>query len=91
LDCALKYVVSTAHPVAASFNNAGTIDSVLAKGLEAIPGGSGIMAVLAARHLRRGLAMGLSSGQGAANSLGLTPLTAGQLDRHRDADGKSNS
>jgi hypothetical protein len=91
LDCALKYVVSTAHPVAASFNNAGTIDSVLAKGLEAIPGGSGIMAVLAARHLRRGVAMGLPSGQGAANSLGLTPLTAGQLERHRDADGKSNS
>jgi hypothetical protein len=91
LGCRLQYVVSTAHPVAASCINARTIDSVLANGLEAIPGGSGIMAVLAARNLRRGLAMGLPSGQGAANSLGLTPLTAGQLDRHRDADGKSNS
>jgi hypothetical protein len=37
------------------------------------------MAILAARNLRRGLAMGLSSGQGAANALGLTPLTAAQL------------
>jgi hypothetical protein len=70
---------TTAHPVGASFNNARTIDSVLANGLEAIPGGSGIMAVLAARNLRRGLAMGLPSGQGAANSLGITPLTAAEL------------
>jgi hypothetical protein len=70
---------NTAHPVGASFNNARTIDSVLANGLEAIPGGSGIMAVLAARNLRRGLAMGLPSGQGAASSLGITPLTAAQL------------
>jgi hypothetical protein len=37
------------------------------------------MAILAARNLRRGLAMGLPSGQGAANALGLTPLTAAQL------------
>jgi hypothetical protein len=70
---------STAHPVAGSFNNARTIDSVLANGLEGIPGGSGIMAILAARNLRRGLALGLPSGQGAARSVGLTPLTADQL------------
>ena len=70
---------NTAHSVGASFNNARTIDSVLANGLEAIPGGSGIMAVLAARNLRRGLAMGLPSGQGAANHLGITPLTSAQL------------
>jgi heme peroxidase len=70
---------NTAHPVATSFNNARTIDSVLANGLEAIPGGSGIMAVLAARNLRRGLAMGLPSGQGAAHYLGITPLTAAEL------------
>jgi len=70
---------NTAHPVGASFNNARKIDSVLANGLETIPGGSGIMAILAARNLRRGLAMGLPSGQGAANALGLTPLTAAQL------------
>jgi len=70
---------NTAHPVATSFNNARTIDSVLANGLEAIPGGSGIMAVLAARNLRRGLAMGLPSGQGAAHHLGITPLTTAEL------------
>ena len=70
---------NTAHPVGASFNNARKIDSVLANGLETIPGGSGIMAILAARNLRRGLALGLPSGQGAANALGLTPLTAAQL------------
>ena len=70
---------NTAHPVGASFNNARAIDSVLANGLESIPGGSGIMAVLASRNLRRGLAMGLPSGQGAASKLGITPLTAAQL------------
>jgi hypothetical protein len=70
---------NTAHPVGASFNNARTIDSILANGLEAIPGGSGIMAILAARNLRRGLAMGLPSGQGAARALGLTPLTTDEL------------
>ena len=37
------------------------------------------MAILAARNLRRGLAMGLPSGQGAASHLGITPLTAAQL------------
>ena len=70
---------TTAHPVGANFDNARPIDSVLANGLESIPGGSGIMAILAARNLRRGLTMGLPGGQGAANALGLTPLTAAQL------------
>jgi hypothetical protein len=70
---------NTAHPVAGFFNNARKIDSVLANGLESIPGGSGIMAVLAARNLRRGLAFGLPSGQAAAKSLGIVPLTAAQL------------
>jgi hypothetical protein len=70
---------NTAHPVGASFNNARKIDSVLANGLETIPGGSRIMAILATRHLRRGLAMGFPSGQSAADALGLTPLTAAQL------------
>jgi len=68
----------TAHPGAA-FNNARKIDSVLANGLEALPGGSGIMAVLAARNLRRGLAMGLPSGQAVANNFGVPALTATQL------------
>ena len=70
---------NTAHPVSGSFNSARKIDSVLANGLEAIPGGSGIMAVLASRNLRRGLAFGLPSGQGAATALGITPMTAAQL------------
>jgi hypothetical protein len=70
---------NTAHPVGASFNNARKIDSVLANGLETIPGGSGIMAILAARNLRRGLAMGLPSGQAAATARSIPPLTLAQL------------
>jgi hypothetical protein len=61
------------------FNNARKIDSVLANGLAAIPGGSGIMAVLATRNLRRGLALGLPSGQATASALGITPLTSEQI------------
>jgi hypothetical protein len=70
---------NTRHAVEGFFNNARAIDSVLANGLEAIPGGSGIMAVLAARNLRRGLALGLPSGQGAARALRIAPLTTEQL------------
>jgi hypothetical protein len=70
---------NTAHPVGAKFNNARRIDSVMASGLESIPGGSGVMAVLATRNLRRGLAMGLPSGQGAANVFGITPMTHAEL------------
>jgi hypothetical protein len=61
------------------FNFARKIDSVLSNGLESIPGGSGIMAVLASRNLRRGLAMGLPSGQATATALGLAPMTSAQL------------
>jgi Animal haem peroxidase len=61
------------------FNNTRKIDSVLANGLEDIPGGSGIMAILAARNLRRGLAFGLPSGQAMARSVGFDPLNADQL------------
>lgn len=61
------------------FNNARKIDSVLSNGLESIPGGSGIMAMLASRNLRRGLAMGLPSGQATATALGLTPMTTAEL------------
>jgi hypothetical protein len=70
---------NTAHPVGTNFNNARKIDSVLANGLEQIPGGSGLMAVLAARNLRRGLALGLPSGQAAANALGIVPMPQAQL------------
>jgi hypothetical protein len=37
------------------------------------------MAVLATRNLRRGLALGLPSGQGMAGFFGITPLTQAQL------------
>ena len=60
-------------------NKARRIDSVLANGLESLPGFSGLMAVLATRNLRRGLALGLPSGQGMANFFGITPMTAVQL------------
>jgi len=45
-------------------NKAHAIDSVLANALEMLPGFVGLMAVLAKRNLRRGLALGLPSGQG---------------------------
>src|SRR5207302_11419504 len=55
------------------------IDTALANGLAAIPGGSGIMAILATRNLRRALAFGLPSGQAAAGVFGIPPLSAAQL------------
>lgn len=70
---------NTPRPVPGRFNNARRIDSVLAADLEQIPGGSGIMAILASRNLRRGLALGLPSGQAAATALGITPLTPAQI------------
>ncbi len=60
-------------------NKARRIDSILANGLESLPGGAGMMAILATRNLRRGLALGLPSGQGMANSFGIVPMTAAQL------------
>lgn len=60
-------------------NKARKIDSVLANGLESIPGGSGIMAILATRNLRRSLALGLPSGQALATSFGIIPMTTMQL------------
>jgi len=67
-------------------NKARKIDSVLSNGLESIPGGSGIMAILATRNLRRGLALGLPSGQAMATSFGITPLTTAQLTQGLPAD-----
>ena len=61
------------------FNSARKIDSVLASGLESLPGFSGMMAVLARRNLLRGLALGLPSGQAMAAFFGLAPMTAAQL------------
>ena len=60
-------------------NRARTIDSVLANGLESLPGLSGMMAILATRNLLRGLALGLPSGQGMATAFGIAALTEAQL------------
>lgn len=60
-------------------NKARKIDSFLAAGLESIPGGSGIMSILATRNLRRGLALGLPSGQALAAHFGFPVLTPAQL------------
>jgi hypothetical protein len=51
----------------------------LAGVLESLPGFTGMMTVLAQRNLRRGLALGLPSGQGAAKLFGVTALTPAQL------------
>ena len=37
------------------------------------------MAILATRNLRRGLALGLPSGQGMANFFGIAPMTPAEL------------
>jgi Animal haem peroxidase len=60
-------------------NKAMKIDSMMAAGLSTLPGGTGLLANLAARNLRRGLAFGLPSGQGMAGHFGITPMTAAQL------------
>jgi hypothetical protein len=60
-------------------NKARGIDTVLATRLESLPGFTGLMAVLAKRNLRRGLALGLPSGQGMATSFGIAPLTPADL------------
>ncbi len=60
-------------------NKARRIDSFIATGLESLPGFAGMMAILATRNLRRGLALGLPSGQGMAASFGIPPMTAAQL------------
>jgi hypothetical protein len=61
-------------------NKARMIDSFMATGLESLPGfPPGLMAILATRNLRRGLALGLPSGQGMAGFFGIPPMTAAQL------------
>lgn len=67
-------------------NKARKIDSFIANGLESLPGFSGLMAVLATRNLRRGLALGLPSGQGMADFFGITPMTTAQLTSGLPAD-----
>lgn len=64
---------------AAVHNKATKIDSVLAPGLDVLPGFTGMMAMLATRNLLRGLALGLPSGQGLAGHYGIAPMTAAQL------------
>jgi hypothetical protein len=74
-------------PVLVPPNRARRIDSFLANGLESLPGmAPGLMAVLATRNLRRGLALGLPSGQGMANEFGITPMSTVQLTSGLQAD-----
>jgi Animal haem peroxidase len=67
-------------------NRARRIDSVMSTGLESLPGLTGLMAVLATRNLRRGLALGLPSGQGMADHFGITSMTAAELTSGLPAD-----
>ena len=60
-------------------NKAREIDSFMAVGLESLPGFTGMMAILATRNLRRGLALGLPSGQGMAGFFGIAPMTVQEL------------
>jgi hypothetical protein len=60
-------------------NKARRIDSFMANGLEALPGFAGLMSILATRNLRRGLALGLPSGQGMASAFGIAPMSAAEL------------
>ena len=60
-------------------NKARPIDSNLAHKLESLPDFSGLMAILATRNLRRGLALGLPSGQATAAHFGIQALTSNQL------------
>jgi hypothetical protein len=60
-------------------NKARKLDSTLANQLEALPGMTGMMAVLATRNLLRGAALGLPSGQGLAAHFGVPALTEAQL------------
>jgi hypothetical protein len=64
---------------AAVNNKATKIDSILAPGLDLLPGFSGLMQMLASRNLLRGLALGLPSGQGVAGHFGVAAMTAAQL------------
>lgn len=68
----------TGIPVAI-FNMAKKIDSVLAAGLNSLPGFPPAMQALATRNLRRALALGVPSGQGCAGHFGIVPLTGVQL------------
>jgi len=74
----LNAFFDTGVPVPVS-NKARKIDSFMANGLESLPGFAGLMAILATRNLRRGLALGLPSGQGMASAFGIAPMTAAQL------------
>jgi hypothetical protein len=67
------------------FNMAKKIDTLLAAGLSTLPGETGMMAALATRNLRRGLALGLPSGQGVAGHFGIPALTAAQLTQNLPA------
>ena len=58
------------------FNASKKIDALLARELHTLPAGGGN---LAARNLKRGVSLGLPSGQDVAREMGLTPLSGDQI------------
>lgn len=72
------------------FNNARKIDSLLANGLENLPGTPpGLLGILAARNLKRGLAFGLPSGQAVAKYFGIAPMSSTSIKSGLPADEKA--
>ncbi|MFL1485949.1 peroxidase family protein [Marinobacter sp. LN3S78] len=64
------------RPDGIAFNASKKIDALLARELHELPGGGGN---LAERNLKRGVSLGLPSGQDVAREMGLTPLTGDQI------------
>lgn len=67
-------------------NHARHIDPYLTPALHTLPGESGDAAILPFRNLKRGVMMGLPSGQDIANRIGVAPLTPADIG-DRGADG----
>ena len=64
------------RPDGVAVNATKKIDALLAKELHSLPTGGGN---LAERNLRRGVSLGLPSGQDVAREMGLTPLSGDQI------------
>lgn len=60
------------------------LDAILAQSLHALPGMQGPQANLAFRNLKRGVNLGLPSGQAVANAMGVQPLTGAQVAKGPD-------
>lgn len=60
------------------------LDGLLAPALRNLPGEKNLEAVLAFRNLRRGVQLGLPSGQDVARHMGLKPLSSTKIDKGAD-------